>query len=110
MMRRATTATGKEQRNLYDPSSLEMRAPATRHAACLRRNRRTLPATTQRMPNMECNGPMKFVTFLAMKQRLAALQPGVEEYVTTLCATQNIVPVMVSSAREMTEALSGLVA
>merc|ERR1712039_1137322 len=45
----------------------------------------------------------KFVTFLAKKKRLQALQPVVEEYMTSLYETQNIVPVRVRSAEPLTE-------
>mmetsp|Transcript_92355 Transcript_92355/g.239137 ORF Transcript_92355/g.239137 Transcript_92355/m.239137 type:complete len:255 (+) Transcript_92355:146-910(+) len=45
----------------------------------------------------------KFVTFLAKKKRLQALQPVVEEYMNTLYETQNIMPVRVKSAQPLTE-------
>merc|ERR1712050_638778 len=45
----------------------------------------------------------KFVKFLAKKKRLMALQPIVENYMSTLYETQNIVPVRVRSAQPLTE-------
>merc|ERR1712050_824830 len=45
----------------------------------------------------------KFVKFLAKKKRLMALQPIVENYMSTLYETQNIIPVRVRSAQPLTE-------
>merc|ERR1711877_102509 len=41
--------------------------------------------------------------FLAKKRRLQALQPVVEEYMSSLYETQSIVPVRVRSAQPLTE-------
>merc|ERR1712060_465704 len=55
------------------------------------------------MQPLESSVVPKFVTFLAKKKRLQALQPVVEEYMTALYETQNIVPVRVRSAQPLTE-------
>merc|ERR1712056_116536 len=55
------------------------------------------------MQPLESNVVPKFVTFLAKKKRLQALQPVVEEYMSSLYETQNIAPVLVRSAQPLTE-------
>merc|ERR1712039_335271 len=55
------------------------------------------------MQPLESSVMPKFVTFLAKKRRLQALQPVVEEYMSSLYETQNIVPVRVRSAQPLTE-------
>merc|ERR1719444_342552 len=55
------------------------------------------------MQPLESSVLPKFVTFLAKKKRLQALQPVVDEYMTALYETQNIVPVRVKSAQPLTE-------
>merc|ERR1712151_587728 len=55
------------------------------------------------MQPLESSVVPKYVTFLAKKKRLQALRPIVEEYMSTLYETQNIVPVRVKSAQPLTE-------
>merc|ERR1712039_317044 len=55
------------------------------------------------MQPLESSVMPKFVTFLAKKRRLQALQPVVEEYMSSLYETQNIIPVRVKSAQPLTE-------
>merc|ERR1712187_553290 len=72
-------------------------------------NNPTMSLTTKAANMVELMQPLessvvpKFVTFLAKKKRLQALQPVVEEYMATLYETQNIVPVRVRSAQPLTE-------
>merc|ERR1711933_618523 len=72
-------------------------------------NNPTIPLTARAASMVELLQPLessvvpKFVTFLAKKKRLQALQPVVEEYMTSLYETQNIVPVRVRSAQALTE-------
>merc|ERR1712187_80764 len=72
-------------------------------------NNPTMSLTTKAAGMVELMQPLessvvpKFVTFLAKKKRLQALQPVVEEYMSALYETQNIVPVRVRSAQPLSE-------
>merc|ERR1719350_1441617 len=47
------------------------------------------------MPDLESTVMPKFIVFLAKKRRLGALEQILDEYMSTLYETQNIVPVVV---------------
>jgi len=72
-------------------------------------NNPTLEQTEKAAGMVELMQPLEssvvptFVTFLAKKRRLKALQSVTEAYMATLYRTQNIVPVRVMSAQPLTE-------